>query len=108
MKRMLTREELQDYDGRNGRPAYVAVNDLVYDVSSSRHWHNGEHAGNHCAGRDLSRELQQAPHVRSVLERFPVVGQLVAETTSSPRIKTTTVAFIAAAVVALILLMLLL
>ena len=75
----MTREELQQNDGRNGRPAYIAVNRTVYDVSDSPLWKDGLHAPDHQAGRDLTEELLQAPHVRAVVERFPVVGQLAVE-----------------------------
>ncbi len=69
-------EELKQYDGTAGRPAYVAVNGKVYDVSSSDHWVNGTHEGAHQAGADLTSDLAKAPHVRSVIERFPVVDHI--------------------------------
>lgn len=72
----MTREELSRNDGRAGNPAYVAVSGVVYDVSSSKLWSGGNHEGAHQAGQDLTEELKSAPHVRSVIERFPVVGQL--------------------------------
>lgn len=75
----MTREELQQNDGQDGRSAYVAVNGTVYDVSKSPLWKDGLHAPDHRAGRDLTEDLQGAPHVRAVVERFPVVGQLTAE-----------------------------
>lgn len=74
----MTREELAYYDGREGRKAYVAVNDTIYDVTASPLWANGDHQGSHQAGEDLTDELQAAPHVRAVIERFPVVGKLTA------------------------------
>ena len=74
----MTLNELKNYDGRDGRPAYVAVGGVIYDVSASRLWQNGDHEGAHQAGQDLTEELKSAPHVRSVVERFPVVGQLEA------------------------------
>ena len=69
-------EELKQYDGSAGRPAYVAVNGKVYDVSESDHWVDGMHEGAHQAGADLTEELKMAPHVRSVIERFPVVDHI--------------------------------
>ncbi len=33
--RKFTREELKKYDGKNGRPAYIAYKGKVYDVSDS-------------------------------------------------------------------------
>lgn len=72
----MTKEELAKFDGRDGRKAYVAVNEKVYDVSDSPLWQGGDHQGMHQAGADLTEALQSAPHVRAVVERFPVVGRL--------------------------------
>jgi predicted heme/steroid binding protein len=75
----MTKTELAKYDGRDGRPAYVAVNGTIYDVTASPLWPGGDHQGAHQAGHDLTEELKGAPHVRAVVERFPVVGHLTAE-----------------------------
>lgn len=72
----MTREELAQHDGREGRKAYVAVNGNIYDFTDSKMWQNGDHQGAHQAGCDLTEALQNAPHVRAVIERFPVVGRL--------------------------------
>ena len=72
----MTIEELSKYDGRDGRSAYVAVSGVIYDVSSSQHWQGGNHEGAHQAGRDLTEELKSAPHVRTLIERFPIVGKI--------------------------------
>jgi len=76
---MMNLKELSTYDGRNGRQAYVAVSGKIYNVSESRRWQEGAHEGAHQAGADLTEELKAAPHVRSVIERFPVVADLVDE-----------------------------
>ena len=75
----MTSSELAGYDGRNGQPAYVAVSGTIYDVSESPKWTEGDHLGAHQAGADLTEELKSAPHVRAVIERFPVVGKLEAD-----------------------------
>jgi predicted heme/steroid binding protein len=75
----MTKSELARHDGRDGRPAYVAVNDAIYDVTASPLWTGGDHQGSHQAGADLTEALKNAPHVRAVVERFPVVGRLEAE-----------------------------
>ncbi|WP_432821116.1 cytochrome b5 domain-containing protein [Trichloromonas sp.] len=72
----MTKEELAQHDGKNGRKAYVAINDLVYDVSDSPLWQDGDHQGAQQAGRDLTKELRKARHVQAVLEKFPVVAYL--------------------------------
>lgn len=71
----MTREELAVFDGQDGRPAYIAVNGTIYDVSASPRWRDGDHEGAHQAGRDLTEEIKSAPHVRAVIERFPVSGR---------------------------------
>ena len=78
----MTREELAGYDGRDGRRAYIAVNGTIYDVTDSPHWQGGLHPPDHQAGQDLTEELLKAPHVRAVVERYPVVGALTQD--SSP------------------------
>lgn len=106
----MTLAELAQNDGREGRPAYIAVNGTVYDVSESPRWQGGFHPPDHQAGRDLTEELAGAPHVRAVVERFPVVGKLEPEapagaTGGSGKI---TVGVIVAAVVVAIVIFLLL
>jgi len=71
-----TREELAQYDGKNGAPAYIAYKGKVYDVSPSFLWQKGRHQVLHTAGMDLTTELDTAPHGADMLERFPVVGVL--------------------------------
>jgi len=81
----MTRDELSQHDGQDGRRAYIAVHKTVYDVTDSPLWENGHHPPDHMAGRDLTAELSQAPHIRAVVERFPVVGQLADEAQSAAR-----------------------
>ena len=75
-KKVFTKEELRKYDGINSA-AYIAFEGRVYDVSVSFHWKKGSHQVMHRAGADLTRALMQAPHGADVLDRFPVVGELV-------------------------------
>lgn len=72
----MTREELAQNDGREGRKACVAINGKIYDFSSSSLWQSGRHQEAHQAGQDLTEALRSAPHVRAVIERFPMVGEL--------------------------------
>ena len=69
---VFTTETLAYYDGQEGRPAYVAVNGVVYDVTSSSRWRDGAHNGFQ-AGRDLTRQFNNQ-HGDSRLGRFPIVG----------------------------------
>lgn len=74
--RVFTRAELARYNGRDGQPMYVAYRGIVYDVSASALWLDGEHQFSHSAGDDLTSEMDQAPHGNEVMERFQVVGVL--------------------------------
>ncbi len=71
-----TLEELAQYNGTNGQPAYVAYEGVVYDVSDSAMWGDGDHEGMHQAGADLTSEQADAPHDVYVTD-FPEVGRLV-------------------------------
>jgi predicted heme/steroid binding protein len=99
----MTKSELAKFDGRDGHPAYVAVNGTIYDVSSSALWTNGDHQGAHQAGADLTEELKGAPHVRMVVERFPVVGKLEEEAAAPAKAGMHVKAIILAIVTAVIL-----
>lgn len=80
----LTREELAQRNGKDGTPTFVSVDGKIYDVSASRMWKNGSHMKAHSAGKDLSLELQAAPHGPEVLERFQQVATLSNPTEKEP------------------------
>ena len=70
----LTLEELSQYNGQNGMPAYVAIDGVIYDMSLIKPWAGGKHNG-HIAGTDLTEELKtRSPHGVRVLELLPKVG----------------------------------
>lgn len=77
----LTSAQLREFDGKNGRPAYVAVKGIIYDVTQSRLWRGGEHDPSHgqaYAGRDLTQLLEdKSPHGDKYVIQFPIVGRLV-------------------------------
>lgn len=75
--RKFTLEELKQYDGKNGRPAYIACAGKVYDVTDSYVWVDGDHLGQHEAGKDLTNNLKSAPHGEEALERAKLIGVLV-------------------------------
>ena len=72
-----TRGELAQFDGRDGRPAYLAYKGKVYDVSGSPLWEKGVHQDEHNAGKDLTDELAAAPHGEENIAVLPVVGELI-------------------------------
>ena len=74
--RKFTVEELKRYDGKDGRPSYVGFKGKVYDVTDSFLWIDGDHQGQHAAGRDLTEEMALAPHGDDTLERVKLVGSI--------------------------------
>jgi predicted heme/steroid binding protein/uncharacterized membrane protein len=72
-------EELSRFDGKEGRPAYVAVHGRVIDITESRLWKDGVHMKRHHAGRDLTTDIKAAPHTPELLAGFPQVGVLKKE-----------------------------
>ena len=73
------KESLSEFSGKDGKPVYVAHKGKVFDVSTSRFWKTGAHMKRHPSGKDLTAEIQVAPHGTEVLERFPQVGILKPE-----------------------------
>ena len=72
-----TIKELEEYTGKNGKPAYVAYQGKVYDISQSGLWGGGQHMGMHDAGKDITEELELAPHGEELLERVKLIGLLI-------------------------------
>jgi len=70
---------LAKFNGENGNPVYVVYKGKVYDITGSKLWRNGMHMKRHHAGRDLTVDIQGAPHEPDVLERYPQVGTLKKE-----------------------------
>jgi predicted heme/steroid binding protein len=75
-EKKFTPEELAKFNGKNGNPAYVAFKGKVYDVSESSFWMDGDHLGAHEAGKDLTEEVEIAPHGPENLDRVKAVGVL--------------------------------
>ena len=74
--RQFTLEELAEFDGQEGRPAYVAVNGIVYDVTPKTSWAGGQHFGV-IAGRDNSITYASCHAAFAILQRVEAVGILV-------------------------------
>ena len=73
----ITKQELQQSNGKHGKPAYFAYKGKVYEVSESSFWLDGDHMGMHDAGKDLTEELEMAPHREENFQRVKLVGELV-------------------------------
>lgn len=75
-ERVFTSEELAAYDGQDGRPAYIAVDGVVYDVTEVRQWSSGTHFGFE-AGADVTEALSgSAPHGANQLNQAEIVGSV--------------------------------
>ncbi|AGF96049.1 MULTISPECIES: cytochrome b5 domain-containing protein [Methanosarcina] len=70
-----TLEELSEFNGKNGK-TYVVYDGQVYDVSNSYLWEDGTHQGLHESGKDLTEDMDEAPHGPEVFKDYPVVGTL--------------------------------
>ena len=68
-----TLEELSKYNGIGGNAAYVAVNGIVYDVSSVNVWAGGVHNGI-SAGRDVTEDFNTCHGTSNILDKLPKVG----------------------------------
>ena len=73
----LTISDLAMYDGKNGNKAYIAVDSVIYDVSNSKSWKNGEHKMGTKAGLDHSERIMKSPHGKNVIKKLKVVGKLI-------------------------------
>jgi predicted heme/steroid binding protein len=80
----MTTEQLSHFDGKEGRPSYIAYKGIVYNVSQGRLWKNGSHVMKHAAGNDLTDILKTAPHGEEKILAMPQVGTLLAAT-ETPR-----------------------
>jgi predicted heme/steroid binding protein/uncharacterized membrane protein len=76
-ERGFTLEELKQFDGKEGRPAYIAYDGKVYDVTGSKLWRNGVHVRQHNAGEELTAAMPAAPHDASVMEKVTLIGIVV-------------------------------
>lgn len=72
-------EELNQFDGKEGRAAYFSYQGEVYDVTGSQLWIDGTHMARHQAGDDLTEYLSQAPHDESKILMMPKIGKLSQE-----------------------------
>jgi predicted heme/steroid binding protein/CheY-like chemotaxis protein/uncharacterized membrane protein len=85
-EKRFTIHKLKEFDGKEGRQAYISFKGKVYDISNSVLWKNGIHQGTHFAGNDLSGSIVNAPHSEEVLLKFHVAGVLGREKSSREKL----------------------
>ena len=71
-----TIQELAGFNGKNGNPAYVAVNNIVYDVTNNAAWAAASHFGL-VAGKDLTSEFASCHAGQNILSKLKVIGKLI-------------------------------
>jgi predicted heme/steroid binding protein/uncharacterized membrane protein len=79
-------EELAQNSGQDGKPVYIVHGGKVIDVTASKLWKGGLHMKRHHAGKDLTTDIQAAPHKLDVLDRYPQVGVLKTEAVSDRKL----------------------
>jgi predicted heme/steroid binding protein len=77
-QKTFTLEELSKYNGKNGNPAYVAVNRVIYSVTNNAAWAAATHFGL-SAGHDLTQEFASCHAGQNILSKLKVVGRLANE-----------------------------
>ncbi len=70
---VFTMEEIARYDGKDGNPAYIVVDGVVYDVTDVPQWGAAEHFG-YEPGKDVTDALAAAPHGSGQLNSARIVG----------------------------------
>jgi len=73
-----TKKELGNFDGKEGRKAYISVRGYVYDVTNERTWMDSTHYGLE-PGKDLTSEFYNCHNQERILQGLPIVGTLIDE-----------------------------
>jgi len=74
--KLFTLEELKHFDGTDGKPIYIGYKGKVYDISTSPLFQGEKKMRCHIAGKDLTKDIEIAPHGEDLVLKFPVVGRL--------------------------------
>lgn len=72
---IFSKEELAAYNGLAGKPSYVAVDGIVYDVSENELWAGGHHFGL-TAGNILTEDFKNCHPDSNILSKLKKVGTL--------------------------------
>jgi membrane-associated progesterone receptor component len=74
--RIFTEAELSSYNGKDGKPAYIAVNGVVYDVTNIAAWGGSTHFGL-VAGNDVTSQFASCHAGQPILSKLNVIGKMV-------------------------------
>lgn len=74
-QKRFTLQELSKFDGKGDKPAYVAVNGTVYDVTNNAAWAAATHFGL-TAGKDLTNEFASCHAGEPILSKLIIVGKM--------------------------------
>ncbi|BCN31247.1 cytochrome b5-like heme/steroid binding domain-containing protein [Anaeromicropila herbilytica] len=72
--RQLSIDDLTYFNGKNGRKAYIAVDEIIYDVTNDLSW--GAHKHSLTLGRDLSN-FYRRKEKKEELYHLPIIGIVV-------------------------------
>lgn len=69
-----TKSTLAYYNGKDGNASLIALEGIVYDVSSLPQWQMGKHFMGVTAGVDLTAEIGKSPHGAGVVSKAKRIG----------------------------------
>jgi membrane-associated progesterone receptor component len=69
-------EQLSKYNGKNGNPAYVAVEGIVYDVTDNAAWGAATHFGL-TAGKDITEQYKSCHAGQQVISNLKRIGKII-------------------------------
>lgn len=78
-QRPVSKTELAEANGKDGKDCYVAVDGVVYQIKDFSLWENGEHktsGGRAYCGADMTAVIKQSPHGHKVLDLLIEIGPL--------------------------------
>lgn len=77
--RDVSNAELAQADGKENRPCFVVLDQVVYEVKQGKNWKDGEHITSeglaHC-GLDLTAIIKESPHGKSIIPLLKKIGPL--------------------------------
>lgn len=71
-----TQEQLAQFNGKGGKPAYVVVDGVIYDVTDNAAWAAATHFGL-TAGKDLTGAFASCHGGQAILNKLKAVGRLL-------------------------------